>query len=123
MLIWAALGSNSKRVGRKPEKSYSERSAVWTKRSAASSVSKRGNGLRIFAYLPLILVDLLLVLVADADRSDEAPAAYHPDREHDEDVAPGAVPAHRIEQRFRVRRVAVGLDERCTAQGLLDLRR
>lgn len=46
-MICAAFGSNSKRLGWKPEKSYSARSAVATKRSASSSVSKRTGAGRL----------------------------------------------------------------------------
>src|SRR5215213_5231147 len=87
ILICAAFGSNSKRMGLKAEKSYSDRSAVSTNLSASSSVSKRGKGF----LLPLIIFYLLPVHVAGADRPDESMARVLPDGKYYKDMAPLSV--------------------------------
>src|SRR3954451_19886652 len=85
ILIWAAFGSNSKRTGTISEKSYSVRSASWTKRSASSSLRKTGH----FFF---IAFNLLPVHVTGADRSDVYGPAAFPVSEDHEHVAVGRRP-------------------------------
>src|SRR5215813_13120776 len=72
--------SNSNRTGFRPDRSYSVRSAVATKRSASASLLKVG----IFFF---IVPDLLGSHVPGADRTDEPFPALFPDRK-DKEHAP-----------------------------------
>src|SRR5215213_4272516 len=118
ILICAAFGSNSKRMGLKAEKSYSDRSAVSTNLSASSSVSKRGKGF----LLPLIIFYFLPMHVAGADAPDEPMARFLPDREYHEDVASGSVPPDSIKTGFSVLRIAIGKNKGIAPQRVLDFR-
>src|SRR5690606_24942553 len=84
----ADLGSSSKRMGLNCDRSYSDRSAVATKSSAASSLEKEG----IDFNLALIVRDLFLQHVAGTDRANFQLPAHCPQHEHQEDVPPGPRP-------------------------------
>src|SRR5260370_34544183 len=84
MLSCAVFFSNSNLTGVRPERSYSLRSAVSTKRSAAASVLKVG----IFFF---IAHDLLPVHVTGGNRANQARPATLADGEDQKDrsAAPG----------------------------------
>src|SRR5690606_32014401 len=84
----ADLGSSSKRMGLNRDRSYSDRSAVATKSSAASSLEKEG----IDFNLAFIVRDLFCVHVPSADRAYFQLPAHHPQHEHQEDTPPGPRP-------------------------------
>src|SRR6516165_5679966 len=69
-----------------PDRSYSDRSAVSTKRSAASSLSKLGS----FFF---ITGNLLRMHVASADRTDEHLSCPFAQSEYDQHTAAGACSA------------------------------
>ena len=83
MFSEAAFGSISKRMGVKPDRSYSDRSAVSTKSSASASLVRGGRGLG-WAF---IMRDFLLVHVAGADRPQLRLAVDLAELEHHEDMA------------------------------------
>src|SRR5580693_5823374 len=80
MLSCAVFFSNSNLVGVRPERSYSVRSAVSTKRSASASVLKVG----IFFF---IAGNLLLVHVTGADGTKQALPIAFPDGKHQKNGA------------------------------------
>src|SRR5689334_20471872 len=103
MLSCAALLWNSKVAGLKPDRSYSERSAVSTNRSASSSVTKVG----IFRF---IVGQLLAVHVAGADRPDQLQAVTLADGEHEEDGAALLRSADPLKSPLGLRVSQIGLD-------------
>src|SRR6266568_3573843 len=101
MLTRSLLGWNSNRIVRRPVRSYSVRSALATKSSAASSLFNFGS----FFF---IILDLLRVHVTGADRANERFVDTLPQREHDQNVPPLAGPADRLEPRFAARVSGIG---------------
>src|SRR5947209_18060791 len=79
----SVFGLNSKRKGTIVDRSYSERSAVSTKRSASSSLLSLGSFLS-FGCLALIMFDLLRVHVARTDWADQKLIPLYTQREDDE---------------------------------------
>src|SRR5579885_1034138 len=104
MLSWAVFGSNSNRVGLRPERSYSVRSAVATKCSASASDLKVG----IFFF---IAGNLLFVHVAGADRANQRFSIARPSCE-DQEHRPSACRLSDRSKAFLALRVGlVGHDE------------
>src|SRR5690554_6633289 len=103
MFSEAAFGSISNRIGLKPDKSYSVRSAVSTNSSASASLRSGGRGLRCF----FIVRDLLLMHVAGADGPELRLAVDLSQHEHHEHIATGSGFADSAHPRFlgeRIRR-------------------
>src|SRR6202044_520478 len=105
---------NSNRGGLRPDRSYSLKSAVSTKRSASTSVLKVGIFLFIAGNLPA-------VHVAGADRPNQALAATLADRKHQKDGTPVCGLADGAKALFAFRMGFVGDDQHRALEQRLDL--
>jgi hypothetical protein len=120
MLISAAYFSNSNRIGLNPDRSYSDRSASSTNRSASASVLKTGMVLSAFSLHKV--VDFFLVHVPGRYRAKRHPSQSFPDREGDEQASASRVANYGVVSQFAVFSSPIRPNHGFMIQHMLDFR-
>src|SRR5271155_3530682 len=121
MLTRSVFGLNSKRAATIPDKSYSERSAVATKCSAASSVLRTGSFFNL-GFLLFIVPDFLSMHIASTDWTNEGDVASLAQREYDQDVSSCSACSNRFEPLLRSGMDTIRKQSDRPSKNRLDLR-